>query len=78
MTSFPANKLVRLGLRLSNISCDELTTGLSYHCPLNYQPLLPKDRRMIINGPQRPYGSTGPRRNALAASGSLCAPLVSR
>ena len=47
---FPANKLVRLGLRLSNISPEELTAGLSYHCPLNYQPLLPKDRRMIITG----------------------------
>jgi pimeloyl-ACP methyl ester carboxylesterase len=47
---FPANKLVRLGLRLSNIGRDELTAGLSYHCPLNYQPQLPKDRRMIITG----------------------------
>ena len=47
---FPANKLIRLGLRLSNISRDELTAGLSYHCPLNYRPLLPKDRRMIITG----------------------------
>ncbi len=47
---FPANKLVRLGLRLSNISQDELAAGMSYHCPLNYQPLLPKDRRMIITG----------------------------
>jgi len=47
---FPANKLVGLGLRRSNISRDELTAGLSYHCPLNYQPLVPKDRRMIITG----------------------------
>ncbi len=47
---FPANKLVRLGLHLSNISREELAAGLSYHCPLNYQPLLPKDRRMIITG----------------------------
>ena len=47
---FPANKLVGLGLWLSNISRDESTAGLSYHCPLNYQPLLPKDRRMIITG----------------------------
>jgi pimeloyl-ACP methyl ester carboxylesterase len=47
---FPANKLVGLGLRLSGISHDELTAGLSYHCPLNYQPLVPKDRRMIITG----------------------------
>jgi pimeloyl-ACP methyl ester carboxylesterase len=47
---FPANKLVGLGLRLTNISRDELTAGLSYHCPLNYPPLLPRDRRMIITG----------------------------
>jgi pimeloyl-ACP methyl ester carboxylesterase len=47
---FPANQLVRLGLRLSDIGRDELAAGLAYHCPLNYQPLLPKDRRMIIVG----------------------------
>ena len=47
---FPANKLVGLGLALSNISRDELNAGLAYHCPLNYQPQLPKDRRMIITG----------------------------
>jgi alpha/beta hydrolase fold len=47
---FPANKLVGLGLRLSNISRDELAAGLSYHCPLSYRPVVPKDRRMIITG----------------------------
>jgi pimeloyl-ACP methyl ester carboxylesterase len=47
---FPANKLVGLGLRLSNISHDELAAGLAYHCPLNYVPLLARDRRMIITG----------------------------
>jgi len=47
---FPANKLLDLGLRLSNISPEELNAGLSYHCPLNYPPLVPKDRRMIITG----------------------------
>ncbi|BBZ46197.1 alpha/beta hydrolase family protein [Mycobacterium parmense] len=47
---FPANKLVRLGLRLSDIGDDDLAAGLSYHCPLNYAPRLPKDRRMIITG----------------------------
>jgi len=47
---FPANKLMGLGLRLSNISRDELVAGLSYHCPLNYRPVVPKDRRMIITG----------------------------
>lgn len=47
---FPANALVGLGLRLANINRDELNAGLSYHCPLNYQPVIPKDRRMIITG----------------------------
>ncbi|GAB1816009.1 alpha/beta fold hydrolase [Mycobacterium sp. MUNTM1] len=47
---FPANKLVRLGLRLSGISHDDLAAGLAYHCPLNYRPLVPRDRRMIITG----------------------------
>jgi alpha/beta hydrolase family protein len=47
---FPANKLVGLGLLLSNINRDELNAGLAYHCPLNYQPLISKDRRMIITG----------------------------
>jgi len=47
---FPANKLIQLGLRLSHVSRAELTAGLSYHCPLNYRPLVPKDRRMIITG----------------------------
>nr|WP_244168257.1 alpha/beta fold hydrolase [Mycobacterium paraffinicum] len=47
---FPANKLVRLGLRLSHISPAELSDGLAYHCPLNYRPLPAKDRRMIITG----------------------------
>jgi pimeloyl-ACP methyl ester carboxylesterase len=74
---FPANKVVGLGLWLSNISRDESTAGLSYHCPLNYQPLLPKDRRMIITGLGDGWPA-GPRRNALAALGSLCIALVSR
>lgn len=47
---FPANLLVRLGLRLSDIDQDGLAAGLAYHCPLNYRPLLEKDRRMIIVG----------------------------
>ncbi|OBA63774.1 peptidase [Mycobacterium sp. 1100029.7] len=47
---FPANKLVGLGLQLSDISREDLKAGLAYHCPLNYQPRLPKQRRMIITG----------------------------
>ncbi len=47
---FPANQLVRLGLRLSKISSDQLRAGMAYHGPLNYRPLVGRDRRMIITG----------------------------
>jgi hypothetical protein len=47
---FPANKMVGLGLALGGIPREELTAGLAYHCPLNYRPVIPKDRRMIITG----------------------------
>ncbi|ETB05610.1 peptidase [Mycobacterium avium subsp. silvaticum ATCC 49884] len=47
---FPANKLVGLGLRSSDISRAQLAAGLAYHCPLTYRPVLAKDRRMIITG----------------------------
>ncbi|MCV6965008.1 alpha/beta fold hydrolase [Mycobacterium intermedium] len=47
---FPASALVGLGLKLTSISRDELNAGMAYHCPLTYQPLLSKDRRMIITG----------------------------
>jgi dienelactone hydrolase len=47
---FPANALVKLGLRLANINRDEFNAGISYHCALNYPPVIPKDRRMIITG----------------------------
>jgi pimeloyl-ACP methyl ester carboxylesterase len=47
---FPASVMVKLGLRLANINRDEFNAGISYHCPLNYAPAIPKDRRMIITG----------------------------
>jgi hypothetical protein len=47
---FPANQLVRLGLQLGDIGADDFDAGLSYHCPLNYLPVVPKDRRLIITG----------------------------
>ncbi|MBO0863736.1 MAG: alpha/beta fold hydrolase, partial [Mycobacterium sp.] len=47
---FPASKLVALGLRMTGISRDELAAALAYHCPLNYRPLVPLDRRLIITG----------------------------
>jgi pimeloyl-ACP methyl ester carboxylesterase len=47
---FPANQLVRLGLQLSSISKDAFDAGLAFHCPLNYAPVIAKDRRLIITG----------------------------
>lgn len=47
---FPASLLVALGMRMSDISRDELAAALSYHSPLSYQPLVAKDRRLIITG----------------------------
>ncbi|OBI77651.1 alpha/beta hydrolase family protein [Mycobacterium asiaticum] len=47
---FPASTLIKLGMRLTGINDAELEAGLAYHSPLNYRPLLPKNRRMIITG----------------------------
>ena len=35
---------------ISRINRDELVAGLSYHGPLNYPPLVAKERRIIITG----------------------------
>jgi esterase/lipase len=47
---FPANKLVTLGRSISHISREESAAASAYHSPLNYPPLIPKDRRLIITG----------------------------
>jgi pimeloyl-ACP methyl ester carboxylesterase len=47
---FPANKLVRLGRRISGLTPEASAAASAYHSPLNYQPLVPKDRRLIITG----------------------------
>jgi pimeloyl-ACP methyl ester carboxylesterase len=47
---FPINKLFSLGRRISGFSRDELLEGLAYTSPLNYAPLVPRDRRLIITG----------------------------
>lgn len=47
---FPASSFIKLGRWLTNIDDDELKAALAYHGPLNYQPLLSRDRRMIITG----------------------------
>ena len=47
---WPANKLVTLGRRAGGITRDAAAAASAYHSPLNYTPLVPKDRRLIITG----------------------------
>jgi pimeloyl-ACP methyl ester carboxylesterase len=47
---FPANKLFSLGRRIGGLNRDELIASLAYTSPLNYAPLVPRDRRLIITG----------------------------
>lgn len=47
---WPASKVVELGRVVGGISREESYSGFAYHSPLNYQPLAPKDRRLIITG----------------------------
>ena len=47
---FPANLLVRFGDLLSHTDKDLAAAAYRFHSPLNYQPLVPKDRRLIIAG----------------------------
>ncbi|BBZ26347.1 peptidase [Mycolicibacterium madagascariense] len=47
---FPANLLVTLGNRVTGADPGLTTAASAYHSPLNYAPLIPKDRRLIITG----------------------------
>jgi pimeloyl-ACP methyl ester carboxylesterase len=47
---FPANLLVRLGEVLAHTDKDLAAAAYGYHSPLNYAPLVPKERRLIIAG----------------------------
>jgi pimeloyl-ACP methyl ester carboxylesterase len=47
---FPANKVVQLRSLLSNTDSELTKVATQYSSPLNYQPLVPKDRRLIITG----------------------------
>ena len=47
---FPASVLVKLGNRLSRTDKDLMAATSAFHSPLSYQPLIPKDRRLIITG----------------------------
>lgn len=47
---FPVNHLLPLWLRLAGSSPDEFWAASRYYSPLNYAPLVPKERRLIIAG----------------------------
>jgi pimeloyl-ACP methyl ester carboxylesterase len=47
---FPANLLVKLGNRVTGTDRELSTAAAMFHSPLNYAPLVPKDRRLIITG----------------------------
>lgn len=47
---FPANLLVGLGNRITGVDRERSAAASAYHSPLNYAPLVPKDRRLIITG----------------------------
>jgi pimeloyl-ACP methyl ester carboxylesterase len=47
---WPANKLVALGNQLTKTDRELMTAASAYHSPLNYPPVVPKDRRLIITG----------------------------
>ncbi|MDQ2626426.1 MAG: prolyl oligopeptidase family serine peptidase [Actinomycetota bacterium] len=47
---FPANKVVQVGQLLGRVDHSAFTDATAYHSPLNYPPLVAKDRRLIITG----------------------------
>jgi pimeloyl-ACP methyl ester carboxylesterase len=47
---WPANKVVQLTRVVGGMSREEAYSSFAYHSPLNYRPLVPKDRRLIITG----------------------------
>ncbi len=47
---FPANKLVALGNRVTGTDRELSSAAAMYHSPLNYAPLVPRERRLIIAG----------------------------
>lgn len=47
---WPASTLVTLGRVAGGVTRDASIAASAYHSPLNYAPLVPKDRRLIITG----------------------------
>ena len=75
---FPANELVRLGLRLTNINRDELERRDGLSLPTELSAGDPQEPPDDHHRPRRSDGSARARRNALGALGSLRAALVPR
>ncbi len=49
-TWFPASALIETGLRLGHLDRELVDRTLAHSSALNYQPLIPKERRLIITG----------------------------
>ncbi|MGE5695356.1 MAG: alpha/beta hydrolase family protein [Candidatus Sericytochromatia bacterium] len=47
---FPASKLFTLGRKLGQVKLDQFVAASAYHSPLNYSPVVPRNRRLIITG----------------------------
>lgn len=47
---FPAGPIIKTGLRMVDISVRDARHTMAVHCPLTWQPKLPRDRLMIIGG----------------------------
>jgi pimeloyl-ACP methyl ester carboxylesterase len=47
---FPANRVFQLASRVTGTDRELSSAAAMYHSPLNYAPLVPKDRRLIITG----------------------------
>ncbi len=47
---WPASKVVKLARAVGGMSREEAYSSFAYHSPLNYRPLVPRDRRLIITG----------------------------
>ena len=47
---FPASAVIKTGLRLSGVSIKDARHIMAVHCPLTYEPIIPKERLMIIGG----------------------------
>lgn len=78
---FPANKVVALRDRIARTDSELVGGATRYSSPLNYRPLVPKDRRLIIAGlgdrlapPSRPNccGGTGIAARSIGFPATMC------